>query len=46
MSTPLHRIVLNLVKQEQSDKSSLCLRRLGAGWSTGYFPKPLGLLSP
>jgi predicted transposase YbfD/YdcC len=39
----LRRIALNLVKQEKSDKSSVRLKRLRAGWSTDYLQKLLGL---
>jgi predicted transposase YbfD/YdcC len=39
----LRRIALNLVKQERSDKSSVRLKRLRAGWSTDYLQKLLGL---
>ena len=41
----LRRIALNLVKQEKSDKSSVRLKRLRAGWSTDYLQKLLGLRS-
>jgi predicted transposase YbfD/YdcC len=39
----LRRIALNLVKQEKSDKTSVRLKRLRAGWSTDYLQKLLGL---
>ena len=39
----LRRIALNLVKLEKSDKSSVRLKRLRAGWSTDYLQKLLGL---
>ena len=41
----LRRIALNLVKQDKSDKSSVRLKRLRAGWSTDYLEKLLGLRS-
>ena len=39
----LRRIALNLVKQEKSDKASVRLKRLKAGWSIEYLQKLLGL---
>ena len=39
----LRRIALNLVKQEKSDKASVRLKRLKAGWSIDYLQKLLGL---
>ena len=35
----LRRIALNLIKREQSDKSSVRLKRLKAGWSIDYLQK-------
>ena len=41
----LHRIALNLVKQEKSDKkTSVRIKRLAAGCSTDYLQTLLGLL--
>ena len=39
----LRRIALNLIKQEKSDKASVRLKRLKAGWSIDYLQKLLGL---
>jgi predicted transposase YbfD/YdcC len=39
----LRRIALNLVKQEKSDKTSVRVKRLRAGWSIDYLQKLLGL---
>ena len=39
----LRRIALNLIEQEKSDKASVRLKRLKAGWSIDYLQKLLGL---
>ena len=39
----MRRIALNLLKQEKSTKTSLNIKRLQAGWSTGYLQTVLGL---
>lgn len=40
----LRRIALNLLKQEQSGKSSMRSKRQQAGWSTSYLEKVLGFI--
>ena len=40
----LRRIALNLIKQHKADKkTSVHIKRLKAGWSTGYLQTLLGL---